>query len=150
MAIEWRSRRGRLVQVHMVRMSCDSRAHTDRETKREMMTMLIRWFLSFMLLVSGSLGVQAQTVSPRALDNYAVTVPNTAVVALTGPTNGCNITSSVALIIDTVGAAGTSGNTTSQLVPATSAFKCVALSPGVQVSVNCSGGGTCSWWGVRW
>jgi len=94
--------------------------------------------------------VYAQTVKPRALDKYAVTVSSTAVVALTGPTNGCNIMSSVPLIIDTVGTAGTSGSTTSQLVTANTPFKCVNLSPGVQVSVNCSGGGTCAWWGVRW
>lgn len=87
----------------------------------------------------------------RALDATAVTVGGTAVVALTGPANGCNISSAVALIVDQVGVAGTTASGTSQLQPAgASPYQCGAIGPGVSVSVNCSGGGTCVWQGDRW
>jgi len=86
-----------------------------------------------------------------ALEGTAVTTPGTAVVAVKGPLKGCNISSSVALIIDQVGAAGTSASGTSQLQPAGAApYQCGELRPGSNVSVNCSGGGTCSWTGDRW
>lgn len=89
--------------------------------------------------------------TPRALTLTAVTVGGTPVVALTGPANGCNISSSVALIIDLVAPAGTSPSATGQLQPAGAApFQCGPISKDVSVSVNCSGGGTCSWQGMRW
>ena len=110
--------------------------------------MIMPRFLLFPLLISTAL---AQNFTPRALDITAVTVSSTAVTALTGPANGCNISSSVALIIDPVNAAGTSASATSQLQPANaSPYQCGVLAAGVKVSVNCSGGGTCSWSGVRW
>ena len=110
---------------------------------------MIMWrFLLFPLLISTAL---AQNFTPRALDITAVTVSSTAVTALTGPANGCNISSSVALIIDPVNVAGTSASGTSQLQGAgNSPYQCGVLAAGVKVSVNCAGGGTCSWTGVRW
>lgn len=87
----------------------------------------------------------------RALDLTAVTVGGTAVVALTGPANGCNISSSASLIIDQVGVAGTAASGTAQLqVGGNSPYQCGPIGPGVSVSVNCSGGGTCTWQGDRW
>jgi hypothetical protein len=78
-------------------------------------------------------------------------VPGTAVTALSGPANGCNISSPVALIINQVGTAGTTATGTSQLQPAGAApYQCGALAAGASVSVNCSGGGTCAWSGDRW
>ena len=109
---------------------------------------VVKRSLAFLLITSTAL---AQNFTPRALDITAVTVSSTAVTALTGPANGCNISSSVALIIDPVNAAGTSASATSQLQPANaSPYQCGVLAAGVKVSVNCSGGGTCSWSGVRW
>jgi hypothetical protein len=109
---------------------------------------MIRKYLAFGLLFIAA-PTMAQQIIPRALDNYAVT--SGAVTALTGPANGCNITSAVDLIIDLVGTAGTSTSTTSQKQPANgSPFQCGSLGPGVKLSVNCSGGGTCSWAGYRW
>jgi hypothetical protein len=89
---------------------------------------------------------------PRTLLAYSVTVSGTAVTVVAGPVNGCNITSTVALIIDKTGAsAGTSASTTGQLQPANAApFQCGYLGNSASVSVNCSGGGTCSWTGDRW
>jgi hypothetical protein len=87
----------------------------------------------------------------RALDAYAVTSPGLAVTALTGPANGCNISSTTGLIIDQVGTAGTTASGTSQLqIGGNSPYQCAAIAPGTSVSVNCSGGGTCSWQGDRW
>ena len=110
--------------------------------------MRFRLIIPFLLIASS---VMAQSFVPRALDLTAVTVSSTAVTALTGPANGCNISSSSALIIDPVATAGTSASGTSQLQPANAApYQCGVLAAGVKVSVNCSGGGTCAWTGVRW
>jgi len=85
------------------------------------------------------------------LDATAVTVAGTAVVAVAGPANGCNISSAVALVIDQVKVAGTVATGTAQLQPANAApYQCGALANGASVSVNCSGGGTCAWSGDRW
>jgi hypothetical protein len=87
----------------------------------------------------------------RALDATAVTVSGAPVVALTGPANGCNISSGSALIVSLVGPAGTVASGTSQLqAAAASPYQCGPIAAGVQVSVNCSGAGTCSWSGDRW
>jgi hypothetical protein len=86
-----------------------------------------------------------------ALEATAVVTPGTAVVALTGPARGCNISATVALIIDQVGTAATAASGTSQLQPANAApYQCGPISAGAKVSVNCSGGGTCAWAGDRW
>jgi hypothetical protein len=86
-----------------------------------------------------------------ALQATAVTVAGTAVIAVNGPVHGCNITSSVALIIDSVGTAGTTASGTSQLQPAGAApYQCGQVAGNAKVSVNCSGGGTCSWTGDVW
>jgi hypothetical protein len=87
----------------------------------------------------------------RALDANAVTVAATAVTALTGPANGCNISSAVGLIIDRVGTAGTTVAGTSQSQPAGAApYQCGPVPAGATVSVNCAGGGTCTFAGDRW
>lgn len=101
------------------------------------------------LLIAPALAQVA--LNPRALDATAVTVASTAVVAVAGPANGCNITSSVALIIDPVGTPGISASGTSQLQPANaSPYQCGPIGAGVSIRVNCSGGGTCGWAGYRW
>ncbi len=102
---------------------------------------------AWLALLPGVAWAQTHT----ALEATAVTVGGTAVTAVNGPAHGCNITSTVALIIDQVGTATTTVGGTSQLQPAGGApYQCGALLPGARVSVNCSGGGTCSWTGDRW
>ena len=102
------------------------------------------------LLPIALIALTAQSFStPRALDNTAIT--GSAINALTGPANGCNISSTSALIIDLVNAAGTSPSNTSQLQPAgATPFQCGPIKAGVVVSVNCSGGGSCNIQGMRW
>ena len=84
------------------------------------------------------------------LDVYAVTVGSTPVNAVVGPAGGCNLISTVDLIINPVAAAGTSASTTSVLLPAGINYQCGPIAAGVNISINCSGGGTCSWTGVKW
>lgn len=104
------------------------------------------------LVLAVAIPALAQTaLKTRALDATAVTVSSTAVVAVAGPANGCNISSAVALIVDAVGTPGTSASGTSQLQPALAApYQCGPIGAGVSIMVNCSGGGTCSWTGYRW
>lgn len=111
--------------------------------------------LAFALLaqLASCTPVYAQSTQPphSALTRTAVVVSSTAVVALAGPAAGCNISSSVALIIDRVGTAGTTASGTSQLQPANAApYQCGGVANGTSVSVNCAGGGTCAWTGDRW
>ncbi len=110
----------------------------------------MRWLI-YLFLVSGITYALAQSFTPRALDHTAVTVSGTAVTALIGPANGCNISSAVDLIIDPVTTAVTSASGTAQKQATGGApYQCGPLGVGVQISVNCSGGGTCSWSGTRW
>ena len=105
-------------------------------------------FAAFLALLWPALALAQNHV---ALQATAVTVAGTAVVAVSGPAHGCNISSSVALIIDQVGTAGTSASGTSQLQPAGAApYQCGQVAGNAKVSVNCSGGGTCSWAGDVW
>lgn len=92
---------------------------------------------------------QSQQRVPRALDATSIT-SGTAITAVAGPANGCNVQSSVDIIVNVVGVAGTSASGTSQLNPSGSVFQCGSLPQGVSLSVNCSGGGSCTIYGIRW
>jgi hypothetical protein len=110
-----------------------------------------RAFLAAVMLAACALPSAAQAPRHRALDANAVTVPGTAVTAVAGSANGCNISSTVALIIDQVGTAGITAAGTSQLQAAGAApYQCGVMASDAHVSVNCSGGGTCTWTGDRW
>lgn len=89
---------------------------------------------------------------PGPLDATTVSVSGTAVVAVYGPANGCNISSaSIDLIIDPVNTAGTSASGTAQLqTHGNSPYQCGPIAAGVKVTVNISGGGTGSWQGTKW
>ena len=95
-----------------------------------------------------SVNAISPAITPVPLDAYAVTVGGTAVNAVVGPANGCNFSSAVDLIVNSVGTAGTSASTTSQLLPAGMSYQCGPVT--TNVSVNCSTGGTCSWAGNKW
>jgi hypothetical protein len=111
--------------------------------------MMLRLVFAAFLALLWPVLASAQNHGP--LQATAVTVAGTAVVAVSGPVQGCNISSSVALIIDQVGTAGTSASGTSQLQPAGAApYQCGRVAQNAKVSVNCSGGGTCSWTGDVW
>lgn len=113
--------------------------------------MRAKLLLAATLLVGlASFAVAQNSNNYRTLDFYAVTVGGTPKSAVTGPANGCQISSAVDLIIDSVAAAGTTRATTSQLLAAGGLFQCGPISSSIVISVNCSGGGTCSWQGVRW
>jgi len=94
----------------------------------------------------------AASADPSALDATSV-AGGVAVTAVTGPVNGCAIIpGTTALIVNIVGTAGTSASGTSVLQPtnAPQGFQCGPLGPHVNVSVNCSGGGACSWTGYKY
>jgi hypothetical protein len=100
-----------------------------------------------------ALGSVEVLADPSALDATSVT-GGVAVVAVQGPTNGCSIippTTGGGLIINIVGTAATVAGGTSVLQPAGSivGFQCGPLSANVKVSVNCAGGGSCTWTGFK-
>lgn len=99
-------------------------------------------------LISTAAFGQSQQRVPRALD--ATSITGTAIVAVAGPANGCNIASTVDTIVNIVGTAGTTVGGTSQLLSSGGTFQCGPMPQGVSVSVNCSGGGSCTVYGVRW
>lgn len=112
-----------------------------------------RLTLALLAQIASCTPAYAQSTQPphAALTQTAVIVGGTAVVAMAGPAAGCNISSSVALIIDRVGTAGTTPSGTSMLQPANAApYQCGGVANGTSVSVNCSGGGTCTFTGDRW
>lgn len=106
--------------------------------------------LGLSLLLAPSLAYgQSQQRKPMQLDATTIT-SGAAITAVAGPANGCNIQSTSDLIINMVGAAGTSATGANQLQSAGGVFQCGAFPSGVSVSVNCSGGGSCTIYGVRW
>lgn len=101
------------------------------------------------LIVPTLANAQSQQRTPRILDATTIT-SGAAITAIAGPANGCNIQSTTDLIINLVGTAGTSATGANQLQSAGGVFQCGAFPSGVNVSVNCSGGGSCTIYGVRW
>jgi hypothetical protein len=86
---------------------------------------------------------------PAALDATSV-AGGVAVNAVQGPTTGCYIAPvATALIVDLVGTAQTSATATSVQIGIGSIFNCGPLSARTKVSVNCLGGGACSWTGFK-
>jgi hypothetical protein len=109
--------------------------------------MMKRLLLAALVFVPGVLAA-----APAAL-NFTSVSGGVAVKAVVGPVKGCSIIpGATSLIIDLTTTAGTAAAGTSVLQPTGSVagFQCGPLDAGVAVSVNCLGGGACTWTGYQY
>jgi hypothetical protein len=109
--------------------------------------MMKRLLLAALVFVPGVLAA-----APAVL-NFTSVSGGVAVKAVVGPVKGCAIIpAGTSLIIDLVATAQTAASGTSVLQPTGSVtgFQCGPLDAGVAVSVNCLGGGACSWTGYQY